>query len=120
MDFFGDVGPAFCAEVAEQAEFASSAGFAGGHEIEPAVVVVVDGGDAPAALPAEIGEGDALETFAVDIAPQADAWSACVSESEIHPAVFVEIEGHDADSGRETFFFEIDRGQGTEFSFARI
>src|ERR1700722_18012 len=88
--------------------------------IEPAVVVVVDGGETPAALPAEIGEGDALETFAVDIAPEADAGSARVREGEIHPAVLVEIEGHDADSGREIFFFEIDRGQRSEFSFARI
>ena len=120
MHFFGDVGPAFCAEIAEQAEFAAAAGFAGGDEIEPAVVVVIDGGNSPAALPAEIRKRDALEMLAVDVAPEADAGRACVRESEIHPAIFVEVESDDADGGRQIFFFEIDCGERSEFSFARI
>ena len=58
--------------------------------------------------------------FAVDIAPEADAGSACVSECEIHPAIFVEVEGDHADSRRQIFFFEIYRGEWREFSFAGI
>ena len=56
----------------------------------------------------EIGEINALETLAVDVAPQADAGRARVGEGEIHPAIFVEVEGDDADGGREIFFFEVD------------
>jgi len=105
VDFFGDIRPAFCAEVAEEAEFAAAFGFASGYEIEPAVVVIIDGGNSPAALPAEIGEGHALETLAVDVVPEADTGCACVGESEIHPAVFVEVESDDADGRRQIFFF---------------
>ena len=111
MHVFGDVGPAAGAEIAEQAQLAAAAvGFAGGDEIEPAVVVVIDRGNSPAALPAEIGQLHALEALPFHVAPQADAGRACVRESEIHPAVFVEVERDHADGGRQIFFLEIDRG----------
>ena len=73
MRVFGDVGPALRAEIAQQAEFAAGGGFAGGDDVEPAVVVIVEGRNSPAALPAEIGKFDALELFSVDVAPQTDA-----------------------------------------------
>ena len=41
-------------------------------------------------------------------------------EREVHPAVLVEIECHNANSRRKIFVREIDRGQRSEFSFARI
>ena len=56
----------------------------------------------------------------VDVSPQADAGSAGVRESEIHPSIFVEIEGDDADSRRQIFFFKIDGGKRRKFSFPRI
>ncbi len=96
-------------------------GFACGDEIEPAVVVVVECGDALALLPIQIGEFDALEALAFDVAPEADAGRACVREGDIHPAIFVEVEGDDADGGREIFFFEVDGGgERSEFAFAGI
>src|SRR5277367_3002587 len=91
-----------------------------GDQIEPAVVVVIDCGDAPACLPAKIGEGNALEMLAVDVFPEADAGGTGVGEGEIHPAVFIEIEGDYADGGRKIFFFEIRAGERNEFSFTRI
>ena len=72
-------------------------------------------------LPIQVGEFDALEALAFDVAPEADAGRACVGEGEIHPAIFVEIERDDADGGREIFFFEVDGGgERSEFAFARI
>src|SRR4029077_3101363 len=100
--------------------FAAGAGFPDSHEIEPAVVVVVDRGEAPAALPAKIRKGDTLEALAFYVAPQADARRASVRESEVHPAVFIEIEGNDTDGGRKIFFCEIDNGKRGEFPFAGI
>ena len=58
--------------------------------------------------------------LSVNIAPEADARRAGMRESEIHPAVFVEIESDDTDGGRKIFFFEVDRGERREFSFAGI
>src|SRR5580704_3816735 len=120
MRFLGGVGPAFCAEIAEQAQLAAACGFASGDEIKPAVVVVIDRGDAPAAVPAEIWERHAFEMLTVNVAPKTDAGSARVREGEIHPAIFVEIESDDTYCGGQIFFFEIDRGERSEFSFARI
>ena len=49
-----------------------------------------------------------------------DLDTAGVSERQIHPTVFVEIEGNDSYRGRKIFFFEIDGLERGEFSFARI
>src|SRR5260370_14543001 len=120
MHLTRDIREAGRAEIAQQAQFATGAGFPDSNEIEPAVVVVVDRGEPPAALPAEIGKGDALETLAFDVAPQADAGRSRVRESEVHPAVLVEIESNDADGWLQIFFCEIDAGKRGEFPAARI
>src|SRR5579864_7781286 len=120
MNFFCDVGPTFCADIAEQAEFATIAGFSYGDEIDPPVIVVIDRGNSPSALPAKISKRDTLEMFAINVAPKADTRCARVRERQVHPAVFVEIESNHADRGRKIFFFEIDRGERSEFSFTRI
>src|SRR5579872_1388544 len=120
MHFLGDVGPAFCAEIAEQPQFGARAGFTHSDEIEPAVIVIIDGGDAPSSLPAEIRKRDALEMFAINVAPKADTRCARVRESEIHPTVFVEVESDDADGGRQILFLEVDYRKRSEFSFAGI
>src|ERR1700688_23574 len=106
--------------MASRARFAAVAGFACGDDVEPAVIIVIDGRDSPAALPGEIGKRDAFEFFPVYIAPEADAGRARVGESEIHPAVFIKVKSDDADSRGEIFFLEIDDGKRSEFAFARI
>ena len=120
LDYFGVVGPTPRAEIAQEPDFTSSFRLAYRDEINPAVIVVVNCRNSPAALPAEIGERNAFEMFAIDVAPQADAGSADVSESEIHPAIFIEIKRDDAHSGRKIFFFEVDSSGRREFSLARI
>src|SRR6266849_2157143 len=117
---FGDVGPAFRPEISQQANFTAASGFADGGEIEPAVVVVIQSSDSPSALPAEVRKWNALEALALDVSPQADAGRARMSEGEIHPAVFVEVKGDDADGGRKVFLLEVESGKRSEFAFARI
>src|SRR5258706_306831 len=120
MNLARDVRKAGCAEIAEEAQFPARGGFAGGNEVEPAIVVVIEGGESPAPLPSEIRQLDPLKPLAFDIAPQADAQRSGVGEGEVHPPVFIEIERDDADSRRKIFFCEIDAGQRREFSFPRI
>src|SRR5467141_1760676 len=93
---------------------------AGSSEIAPAVIVVVDRGKSPAALPAEIRECDTLEALALDVAPQADSRRAGVCEGQVHPAVFIEIECDDADGRWKIFLCEIDAGQRRKFPFTRV
>src|SRR6266849_4462956 len=107
MHLTRDVREAGRAEIAQQTQFAAGVGFPDSNEIEPAVVVVVDRGEPPSALPAEIGKGDTFEALAFDVAPQADAGRSSVRKSEVHPAVFIEIEGNHADCWRKIFFVEI-------------
>lgn len=109
LNFFGDIGPAGVAEIAQQANFTAAAGgFADGHQIEPAVVIVVNPSEAPTFFPAEVGKGNAFEPFSLDIAPERNARSTGVGESDIHEAVFIKIENGDADCWRELFFCEVD------------
>src|SRR5207245_4638880 len=58
--------------------------------------------------------------FPLHIPPQADARRACVREGQIHPAVFIEIQSHHADSGRYLLFVEIDAVKRREFPFSGI
>ncbi len=120
MRVFCDVGPTLISQIAQQAKFAAVAGFSCGDYVEPAVIIVIDGRNSPAALPSEIGQRDAHEFFSVYVAPQADAGRAGMSESEVHPAVFIKIKCDYANGGGKIFSFEIDRGKGSEFAFAGI
>ena len=53
-----DVFPSVRAKVAKEADFAFAVfGFADGYEVDPAVVVVVEGGDAEGADPIGLGSG---------------------------------------------------------------
>jgi len=52
MNLAGDIGKTGRAEIAQQTDFAAGPGLTNGDEVEPAVIVVVDGGDPEAALPA--------------------------------------------------------------------
>ena len=110
MHVFGYVSPTAGAEIAEQAQFSAAGGFSGGNQIEPAVIVVIEGRYSPAALPGNIRELPPLETLALDVAPEADPRRPGVREGEVHPAVFVEIESNDAHCWRQIFFLEVDRG----------
>ena len=119
MHFFRHIGPALRAEIAQQAYLAATA-------------------DSPRQLdrasrryrnrwrrfPSRVASRNPGEEHARDVcrpvAPQADARRAGVGESKIHPAVLIKIERHDADGGRKIFFFEIDGGERSEFSFAGI
>src|ERR1700722_11426649 len=67
-------------------------GFADGDEIDPAVVVVVDGSDAVGAGPVYFRKWDLLETFRLLVLPEGDARLAPVGEGEVHPAIMIEIE----------------------------
>src|SRR6266576_5325883 len=98
----------------------TGAGLAESDEIEPTVVVVIDGGDPKAVIPTQVRQLYALETFAFDVPPQADAGSACVGESQIHPAIFIEIERDDSDRWWKIFFSEVDSRKRRKFAFPGI
>ena len=71
------------AEIAEQPHFALAIfRFADGDQIDPAVVVVIDGGDAEGTDPVCRRQVDAIESLAVVVAPQSNAGLAiCVKAS---------------------------------------
>src|SRR5262249_10753955 len=71
-------------------------------------------------LPTKIWERDAFEALAFDVPPQSDTRSAGMGESEIHPAIFVEVKSDDADGERQIFFLEVNCGERCELAFARI
>ena len=76
-DVGGDVFESVGAEIAEEADFALAIfRLADGDEIDPAVVVVVEGGDAVGADPIGFGELDLIEGFALIVAPKSNAGRA--------------------------------------------
>ncbi len=52
VHILGDVRPSFSAQIPQQPQFPSVARFSRSDKIEPTVVVVIEGGNPPAALPA--------------------------------------------------------------------
>ena len=100
VHMLSNIGPALAPQISKQPEFPSVTGLTRSDKIEPAVIVVIKRRNSPAALPAEIGKRYALQPFPLHIPPQADARRACVREGQIHPAIFIEIQSHHADSGR--------------------
>ncbi len=72
-DVGGDVFEAVRTEIAEEPHFALAIGsFADSDEIDPAVVVVVDGGDAEGAHPICRGQCHRLEASALVVAPESE------------------------------------------------
>src|SRR5664279_4532682 len=80
-----DIFKSLRALVAQHAQFSSLRGFEYHGQIDPSIVVEIDGGDAPAPSRVRNGKWHTLETLAVDIAPQADSGSPGVGERNIHP-----------------------------------
>ena len=96
-DIGGHVFETVRAEIAEETDFAFAVfGFADSGEIDPAVVVVVDGGYAVGADPVGLWEFYPFEGFAVVVAPESDAGRADVRESKVHPSIVVEVENSDS------------------------
>ena len=72
--FGGDIFESVRAEIAEEADFALAVFcLADGNEIDPAVVVVVDGGDAVGTDPVRFGEWHLVERFALVVVPKGEA-----------------------------------------------
>src|SRR3981081_486466 len=70
----GDVFESVGAEVAEEADFGLAGfGLAGGDEVDPAVVVVVEGGDAPSAPPVCFWKGHLFKATSTIVAPEGDS-----------------------------------------------
>ena len=99
--FGSDVAKAGRAFVAKQhdAAFAGES-FADGDEIDPAVIVVIESGDAPGAhANSRSGSATRSNDLPSYVAPQAQARRRPVREGEVHPAVFIEIERDDTGGG---------------------
>ena len=89
-------------------------------EINPAIVIEIDRSDSRSTLPIQIRQRNPLKAFAFFIAPQTDSRRTGMSESKVHPAVLIEIEGHHTHWRRQTLFREINSGKRFECTFARI
>ena len=83
-DVFESVGP----EIAEEADFAFTVGcFADRYQVDPAVVVVVEGGDATSASPIRLGKLDLLEALSLTVAPKRNCREPqCVKAKSIQPS----------------------------------
>src|SRR5579864_3104965 len=112
-DIGSDVLEAVGAQVPEQLDFALAIFcLTDGDKVDPAVVVVVEGGDAVGADPAGLGQSDALERLTVIVAPERNAGCCVMREYEIHPAVMIKVERYHAKGVcrharfRDTFFLK--------------
>ncbi len=106
------------AQVPQRAQLRPVLRFDHGNQVEPAIVVDVDGGQSPPGDRILYRQGDALEALALYIAPQRDAWAACVGEGHIHPPILVEIEHHRSHCRRKTGVGK--KRRRFEVAFARV
>src|SRR5580704_4323409 len=93
----GDVFEAIGPEIAEEFDLALALfRFTDRDEIDPAVVVVVEGSHAIGADPVRLGKLYLIEGFAMVVVPESQGWRAplrChLSKRKVHPAVVIEIE----------------------------
>src|ERR1019366_939086 len=95
--FGGDIFPSIGAEIAEETDFTFTVfRLADSDEIDPAVVVVVDGGDTVGANPARLWQLHLLEGFAMVVTPERETRTSAVRKGEVHPSVVIEIENGDS------------------------
>ena len=88
-----DVFETISAEIAEQAHLAFAFfRFADGDQIDPAVVVVVEGGDTVGADPVGLGQFYPIETLTMIVSPECDSGRSQVREGQVHPPIVVEIQ----------------------------
>src|SRR6185437_10140535 len=84
-DIGSDVFESIRPEIAKQADFTLAIGcFAYGDQINPAVVVIVEGSHAPGAGPVGLGKLDRFEGSVI-VSPQRNSGSFPVGKRQIHP-----------------------------------
>ena len=94
------------AAIAEDAELGAGGGFDNCGQVDPAIVVDVDGSEPPTAKGVFEGELHTLEATAYlsggcNVTPQGQAGGGGVGDGDVHPTVFVVVEDGDADGGRQ-------------------
>jgi len=107
---------------AEETDLTAGAGLAESDEIEPAVIVVIDGGESESRVPnPSQANFTRSRRFAFNVAPQADAGGSDVGESQIHPSVFIRNRNATTPTagGRFSLVKSI-VGSARKLSFARI
>ena len=65
-------------------------------QIDPAVVVVVEGNNAVGPVPIVFRQWNPLEGLALIVAPKGDRIQTPMREREVHPAIMVEVERRNA------------------------
>ncbi len=94
-DFGGYVFESVLTQVAEQPDFSASIFcFTDGCQIDPAIIVVIQSGQAPGAPPIFHWKLDLLHALALHVAPQGNPRRAIVGQSHIHPAIFVKVQSN--------------------------
>ena len=91
----GDVLETISPKIAEQTHFTLAVfRFADCDQIDPAIVVIVDGSHTVGADPVRLRELDLIESFAMIVAPEGKRRrpSPEMSKSKIHPAIVIEIQ----------------------------
>src|SRR5438105_6132934 len=123
LDFVqaGRVGHIFKAlrpAIAKQPNLAALFSFTDRGDVNPSVIVIIQSGQAKTANPIEFRKIHPLELASTKVAPQAEAGCNKMSEGQIHPAIFVEVESNDA--GGRAGRFALPGIDGTKSAFARI
>src|SRR5512146_1839396 len=86
-------------QVAQNVNLGSLGGLDDGNQVNPAVVIHINSGNAPPAFRFQ-RQRNTLELLPVDVFPQSDSGSTCVRYRNIHPSIFIEIKNNNAGSGR--------------------
>ncbi len=84
------------AAIAPDAQFSSIRSLDNCRKIDPAIVIDIDGGESPRSFGSGKRQSNPLEMLAIHVPPKADAGSARMSDRNIHPSIFIEIEDNNA------------------------